>query len=369
MSEIRVLSYNVSWESLEPKPNWNIDKNIYAADKKGDGRIGLGYMCWKQPGVEVCRNNIFNVLAKGIRGRPYDLIGMQEYVPVALDDRIATQLPNMQLVKESVLLKFSDTFSKMIDIASMFNKKRFKLLQTIKGEFLIRKEDWNTKEVSWNRPDGRPYLILLLREINTENYIIFINAHMPQTRNIQNQKDQSPQQIISNTINLSLEQIDTEILQQARIILATDSNDCGKFCEKYPLYTFINQLSMVERGLHMGKDLRKTCCSSKLLKNGLQLQKPPMHRYGDVILDSQSANYQYLYPNFREPSSDHLPIAAVLNGTGKKKSEMSSSKKTKKSKRSSSSSKSSSKKGKKSSSSNSSSKKSKKSNSNKFSKK
>lgn len=357
MSSIRVLSYNVSWESLEPKPNWNIDKNIYAADKKGDGKIGLGYMCWKEPGVEVCRNNIFNVLAKGIKGKPYDLIGMQEYVPRALDSRIKTQLPNMQLVKDSVPLKFSDTFTKLIDIASMFNKKRFTLIQTIKGEFLIRKEDWNTKEVTWNSPDGRPYLILILQEIDTGNHIIFINAHMPQTRNIQNQQGQVPQQIISNTINLSLEQIDTEILQQARIILATDSNDCGKFCENYPLYTFINQMSMVERGLHMGRDLRKTCCSSKLLKNGLQLQKPPMHRYGDVILDSESADYQYIYPSFKEPSSDHLPIAAILNGTGKKKSERSSSKTSskkssvkKKNNRSSSSSKSSKKKSSKKSS-------------------
>ena len=42
MSAIRVLSYNVSWESLEPKPNWNIDK-IYNRLLKRGFRMDRGY--------------------------------------------------------------------------------------------------------------------------------------------------------------------------------------------------------------------------------------------------------------------------------------------------------------------------------------
>ena len=130
--KLNVLSYNVSWEALTPKPDWNIGPNPYTP---GDGENGLGFLCNKD--VEVCRQNIFNVLAGGLLNsngekEPFDLMGLQEYYPEALDEKITTSFSNMTLVNDHVELPLPH-FVKPIYIASLFNNKKFKLNHTILG--------------------------------------------------------------------------------------------------------------------------------------------------------------------------------------------------------------------------------------------
>ena len=71
--------------------------------------------------------------------------------------------------------------------------------------------------------------------------------------------------------------------------------------------------SFDQNKLHLGNNLKKTCCSSTLipLENNKYI-KPDSHRFGDVVLDSKSGEFTYSYPVFLEPSSDHRPISAKL---------------------------------------------------------
>lgn len=311
--KINVLSYNVSWEALTPKPDWNIGPNPYTP---GDGENGLGFLCNKD--VEVCRQNIFNVLANGLINNNgekelYDLMGLQEYYPEALDEKINETLTDMSMVSEYVELPLPN-FVKPIFIASLFNHEKFKLHHSILGEFLARQRDGTIGH------DGRPFLILLLESKHSGEMIIFINAHMPQTRNIVNEEGDEPQIVIQKVLeNAIVSNIPEEIYQQARIIMSSDTNDCGPWYGKddprnNQKYAFIHKFTILGKKLYLGSDLRKTCCSSTLIPiEGNKYVKPPSHRFGDAVFDSKSSDFTYNYPQFVEPASDHLPIATQLN--------------------------------------------------------
>jgi len=310
--KLNVLSYNVSWEALTPKPDWNIGPNPYGS---GDGENGLGFLCNKD--VEVCRQNIFNVLSSGLLNNngeieSYDLVGLQEYYPEALDEHIMTNFSDMTMVNDYVELPLPG-FIKPIFIASLFNHKKFKLHHTILGEFLARQRDGSLGQ------DGRPFLILLLENLHSGENTLFINAHMPQTRNIINEEGDEPQIVIQKVLeNAIVSNIPDELYQNARIILSSDTNDCGPWVGKndpknYQKYAFIDKLTILGKKLNLGEDLRKTCCSSTLIPiDGNKYIKPPSHRFGDVVLDSKSGDFVYNYPEFTEPASDHLPIASQL---------------------------------------------------------
>jgi len=310
--KLNVLSYNVSWEALTPKPDWNIGPNPYT---QGDGENGLGFLCNKD--VEVCRQNIFEVLANGLTNtngekEPYDLMGLQEYYPEALDEKIKGTLSDMTMVSDYVELPLPN-FIKPIFIASLFNHKKFKLHHTILGEFLARQRDGTLGH------DGRPFLILLLENIQSNEMIIFINAHMPQTRNIINEEGDEPQIVIQKVLESAItSNIPEEIYLKARIIMCSDTNDCGPWFAKddprnNEKYAFIDKFTILDKKLYLGSDLRKTCCSSTLIPiDGKKYVKPPSHRFGDVVLDSKSGEFVYNYPKFTEPASDHLPIACQL---------------------------------------------------------
>jgi len=309
---INVLSYNVSWEALTPKPNWNIGPNPY---NTGDGENGLGYLCNQD--VEVCRRNIFNVLTNGLLNNKeekekYDLIGLQEYYPEALDKKIKDTLHDMTIISGYVELPLPN-FIKPIFIASIFNNTKFKLYNSMLGEFLA----YNRHGVIGK--DGRPFLILLLENIVSGEMILFINAHMPQTRNIINDDGDLPQVVIQKVLeNAIISNFPEEILKNVRIILSSDSNDCGPWFGKndlrnYEKYAFVDKITLLGKKLYLGNNLKKTCCSSALIPLGdKKYIKPDSHRFGDIVLDSKSAEFDYSYPQFTEPSSDHRPIAAIL---------------------------------------------------------
>ena len=148
---------------------------------------------------------------------------------------------------------------------------------------------------------------------------MFINAHMPQTRNIVNDEGEPPEIVIQKVLeNAIVSNIPGELLENVRIILSSDTNDCGRWFGKndprnYQKYSFIDKLTLLGKKLHLGTNLRKTCCSSTLIPiEGDKYVKPPSHRFGDVVLDSKSEGFIYHYPQFTEPSSDHKPISTQL---------------------------------------------------------
>ena len=198
--KIKVLSYNTSWESSEPKPNWNENVNFYEperteaatmvaseadelgfddegnltnreeqpdwkekrvytnemlssrdkADEFGDGEDGISYHANKNP--EEVRTNIFNIIKSG----NYDLVGMQEYVHKiydknnygkAIEDVYAQpqyipSLTNMKLVIGDVPLNLPNGQIKTIRLSD--EEKAERQLRWLRKERdkLLRASDW-----------------------------------------------------------------------------------------------------------------------------------------------------------------------------------------------------------------------------------
>ena len=370
---IKVLSYNTSWESSQPKPDWN-NPNPYEPEARdeqaqldakhsvainewksknpgkpwwtlnnwkkaqqtqddkwisdwGDGDDGIGKMCGDSNNptkVKRCRDNIFGIIKNG----NYDLVGMQEYVhewkgqPV-YSERMTTLEPKLKLVVNIKPIKI--TFDggktyKQVDIASLYNTEKF----TLKGQCSM--------ELLQN--DGRPVLVLHLVTKNKNEHILFVNAHMPQPNSVKKMKgygngDGEAKVIGDNITNL----IKQELPQAAgdpniRIIMVTDSND---FTDSY-----VKNIKILGKELFHGKNYKKTCCTTLVndkkwtpsqyykgpfpgVKVGEEITLTRNNRrlrFGDIILDSdseiKSEDYKYPEETPGQPYSDHAPIEITL---------------------------------------------------------
>ena len=353
---IKVLSYNTSWESSEPKPNWNENVNFYEperteaatmvaseadelgfddegnltnreeqpdwkekrvytnemlssrdkADEFGDGEDGISYHANKNP--EEVRTNIFNIIKSG----NYDLVGMQEYVHKiydknnygkAIEDVYAQpqyipSLTNMKLVIGDVPLNLPNSQIKTIEIGSLYNKNKFEQ---------VGKEHYFDLG-----PDGRPVLIVLLKEKSSNSHILFINAHMPQGYNIKKLGEGKPDEVIANKINEEIKNMENqELIENARIILTTDSNDAKN--------EWIRNITINGKKLNGGSNYKPTCCTTLIRKKNDRTREERRIRFGDIILDSQANenSFAYDYPKEEEGKaySDHAPIEAILPPT------------------------------------------------------
>ena len=360
---IKVLSYNTSWESSEPKPNWNenvnrfeperteaatmvaseadvldiddegkftkrdgtptrfdtrkyTDKMLATRDKAGefgDGEDGISFHCNNDP--ERCRKNIFSIIQNG----NFDLVGMQEYVhdkySIGKENEIIEHvyskkeyipsLGNMKLVLGHVPLNMTKWVNgvqtktgdvKRVEIGSLYNKNKF--------------EQVGNHHYFDLGPDGRPVLIVLLKEKSSDSHILFINAHMPQGYNIKGKG--KPDEIIANKIDREIKKMNNQdLIQGARIILATDSNDANN--------KWIRNIKIMGKKLNGGSDYKPTCCTTIIRKKNDKTREERRIRYGDIILDSlaieNSFKYDYPVEIEGEPYSDHAPISAILPPT------------------------------------------------------
>ena len=370
MSEIiKVLSYNTSWESSEPKSNWNQEVNFYEPERTevasaiadeiydedndnfveidnegkftkregkptrvdtrkytnkmlttrdkagefGDGEDGISFHCNNDP--ERCRKNIFSIIQNG----NFDLVGMQEYVhdtySIGTENEITEHvyskkeyipsLGNMKLVLGHVPLNMTKWVNgvqtktgnvKRVEIGSLYNKNKF--------------EQVGNHHYFDLGPDGRPVLIVLLYEKSSDSHILFINAHMPQGYNIKGEG--KPDEIIANKIDREIEKMNNQdLIQGARIILSTDSND--------QYNKWIRNIKIMGKKLNGGSDYKPTCCTTLIKKKNNRTRNDRRIRYGDIILDSQAIenSFKYDYPVEieGEPYSDHAPISATLPPT------------------------------------------------------
>jgi len=378
--KINVLSYNVCWECSEPiQTDWNETTNWYEKDiqqgwakrdakdskvqnlidiYKGDAHHGLGFMCQKD--VNKCRDNISSIIENSVFKDQYDLVAMQEYIPFH-DERWA-ESDSFELIKDSIEQSIrhlnkdkqwefttdkngKNLPKKTIHIASLYNKNIFTLLSHSIGEFKIKKSKKEDPNDVWKDGDeGRPFLILHLIH-NNGQHILFINAHMPQTRNIcedcyQDASEWSVDKMppfpksnktIGNTINEAIKSMKNIDKKKIRIILATDSNDAHD--------QFVKNIKILDKSLYSGdKSYEKTCCTTVVIPINKKGRKERRVRYGDIILDSGTSGFKYKYPEEKpnEPYSDHAPIAAQLDsvifhqGGKRKKTRKCSRKRTKK---------------------------------------
>ena len=355
MSEpIKVLSYNTSWESSEPKPNWNENVNFYEPERSeaatlvaseadelgfddegnltnreeqpdwkekraytnkmlnptdneyGDGEDGISYHANKNP--EEVRTNIFSIIKSG----NYDLVGMQEYVHKIYDKnnygkaikdvyaqpQYIPSLTNMKLVIGDVPLNLPNGQIKTIEIGSLYNKNKFEQ---------VGKEHYFDLG-----PDGRPVLIVLLKEKSSNSHILFINAHMPQGYNIKKLGKGKPDEVIANKINEEIKKMENqELIENARIILTADSNDANN--------EWIRNITINGKKLNGGSNYKPTCCTTLIRKKNDRTREERRIRFGDIILDSKANenSFAYDYPKEIEGKaySDHAPIEAILPPT------------------------------------------------------
>jgi len=376
--KINVLSYNVCWECSQPiQRDWNETRNWYEQDikqgwvekkdiakkkeaqlviYKGDAKHGLGFMC--RTDVNKCRDNISSIIENSVFKDQYDLVAMQEYIPFHNERWTASE--TFELVQDSIdqqirhfdkdkqKWKFTTDEhgkklpNKTIHIASLYNKNIFTLKSYRVGEFKIKKTQKEDPNDVWKDGDeGRPFLILHLIHNNNGQHILFINAHMPQTRNICEKCDQDasawsvdkkmPIGPISNkkigdTINKTIKSMETIPTagdnidkKKIRIILATDSNDAHD--------QFVKHIKILDKTLYSGDtSYKKTCCTTVVIPINNKGRKERRVRYGDIILDSGTSGFKYKYPEEKpnEPYSDHAPIAAqldleIFHGGGKRR--------------------------------------------------
>merc|ERR1711991_973749 len=239
------------------------DKMLATRDKTGefgDGEDGISFHCNNDP--ERCRKNIFSIIQNG----NFDLVGMQEYVhdkySIGKENEIIEHvyskkeyipsLGNMKLVLGHVPLNMTKWVNgvqtktgdvKRVEIGSLYNKNKF--------------EQVGNHHYFDLGPDGRPVLIVLLKEKSSDSHILFINAHMPQGYNIKGKG--KPDEIIANKIDREIKKKNDKTREERRI------------------------------------------------------------RYGDIILDSlaieNSFKYDYPVEIEGEPYSDHAPISAILPPT------------------------------------------------------
>ena len=374
MKSINVLSYNTSWEATQPAIDWMKKHNLYGPPNRENG---IGHLCGRRElydnitksgpfeiGVlkkgekNKCVENIFDIIQSG----NYDLVGMQEYVhnwPFGEDDhpvfsKKMKELNHMELVKHELRHR---RIKKDIEIGSLFNTNRFNLLHSELGEFKIELFNHAEGKVKKGLDDGRPVQALLLNDLITKKYIIFLNAHFPQPRGISvkgSHEDRAAYvnkimtELVKKLINKSGAN-NAAVNNNNEIILAADTNDGA--------LDFLKYIEINGKKMHLGSGLHKknTCCTPLVKdlkmksegyslppawgkrfitnKDGKQIRNPKWgksyvkwekgktfkrddlrKRKGDVIMYSRDNDFEYQFPEEKkdEPYSDHAPIAAIL---------------------------------------------------------
>ena len=284
------------------QPDWKqkrefTNKMLNPTDNEyGDGEDGISYHANKNP--EEVRTNIFSIIKSG----NYDLVGMQEYVHKIYDKnnygkaikdvyaqpQYIPSLTNMKLVIGDVPLNLPNGQIKTIEIGSLYNKNKFEQ---------VGKEHYFDLG-----PDGRPVLIVLLKEKSSNSHILFINAHMPQGYNIKKLGKGKPDEVIANKINEEIKKMkNQELIENARIILTTDSNDAKN--------EWIRNITINGKKLNGGSNYTPTCCTTLIRKKNDRTREERRIRFGDIILDSQANenSFAYDYPKEKKRESIFRP--------------------------------------------------------------
>ncbi len=205
--------------------------------------------------------------------------------------------------------------TKEVQIGSLYKSTKFKLIARSRGEQFMRAKDNGFEE------DGRPLLLLLLKHLETKKYILFVNAHLPQSVTILTKRDKELNKSLRSAITHRIAEATNKLFENVQdtdddkllkdtisqnkviVIFTTDSNDFNN--------TYIKDVRILGKPLYSGKNYRKTCCSSRV-------PPCPAHRFGDIIEYSENNNFTYEYPHQDADKgySDHYPIATTLTLPG-----------------------------------------------------
>ena len=314
VNDINIISLNASWESLRPaEHDWKYKKGKYG--EPPDLENGLGFQCgpYKLTArTKRCRRNVSNIL----KAEDYDLIALQEYVPDSIN------FDNNMIPISHTVNADTPKLKLEIHILSLYNQNKFTLIDHIGEEFLLAGKGPRPKR--W----GRPFLILFLINKATNQPIIFINVHMPQSENIEGktpiEQARNTERRINEMILTKIHRLNKPEFHAADIIFAGDTNDF-KMTSKEGI---IDRIKILEKELYFGNNLQKTCCTTSLIPVESEDPKSPCNRrdiskecpfikaplknYSDIILYSKNNNFTYSFPPIVEPASDHIPISTIL---------------------------------------------------------
>jgi hypothetical protein len=284
--DILVLTYNICFGCMTNKPFANRTGSAIAKQCSGeDGNF--------------CFNNLRKTLEKikkGSNGRQFDFIGLQEASKFWFIAQFQV-LNNMNYVH---------THSGKEESVIFYNPSRFKL---------------DAVQCGTISEPGRPYIILYLTKINTNNPFIVINLHnLHNSKKSGNDKQSLEQELLKNknkgfivkdigTINnvelQKLEDISKIITRpNPNIILMGDTNDIG---QNY--WTGLNLFGSIVKAT---KKPPPTCCITS---------SSAVHTMSnDYILINDRLEYNNIGPienliPIREivvPVSDHLPVVSVV---------------------------------------------------------
>ena len=148
LKTIRVLTYNISWESMTGKPGWSL--------------------CPTMASPQVCQKNVAHSITKN---GPFDLIGLQEAAEWQNIIELSSLLKNMS---------YAVAKSGNAEVASFWNKSIFKenADKRIKSSCDALRDEYKHNKnykLSKNNYGDRPILILFF----DNQKIIFVNAHFP----------------------------------------------------------------------------------------------------------------------------------------------------------------------------------------------
>lgn len=304
MNDIKILSWNICFECMT-------NKNLGSAG-------WLGHICKPVSlgsNITICAQNIINCINNS---QHYDIIGFQEA------SRWYEIIPKTYLKDYSYV---HSTINKE-EMITIYNPKRF-ILEAYK----INNDIYN----------GRPYQILFLKDINTQENIICINIHNEHSNNKDKIIDQLCNDInkifiVNHTPSIkyeiknahtitSLSDISTYLKEKTlfNIILFGDLNDSLTLNLWNGFIPFakskINQLNQIHvNSASVMPPL--TCCFNGI--NSLKHTSPcdyilisnnMKYTQNNTILDEYTKN---MYPaNFHElntkGTSDHAPIYAIIN--------------------------------------------------------
>ena len=272
---MRILTYNISWECMT-------NSTLGSAGE-------LGNICMqKSKNNFYCKNNFIHFLKDKFNNNIlYDAISLQE--ASNLND-IHILLPELQNLNYKIFHSISNN-EKMITI---FNLNIFKIINFINGEF----------------KSGRPLQIFILKNLNTNENIIYVNLHYC-TLN----KDFNSCGNLTNILTDYLKKIEInyyKLYQNYRIILTGDFNhDINiNYSNKYNLIENENKLIFKPfKNLNLVQTINplKTCCYKKTFNSKIEFNS-------DLIMDSKTIckNYLVKIPLFLNEISDHLPVEALL---------------------------------------------------------
>ena len=325
MENLYILTWNICWGCMSSDKTSKNDRTAKA----------LAEYCFKkkeETEKNVCLDNVSSV----INNKPYDIIALQE----TMHWKILYE--NLRIENKCYInLSIENKFKIGVNITTFYNNFKFELIKVFFG---IINDDLG---------DVRPFQFILFKNRNTSEFFYFINLHnahsteketverkinlcklciIPHEENIdiiipysiesesalQNNYDQNLNGKIITKYRDETRETEVQITEKKiyPIIMAGDFNDHGKF-------NYWHGLEINSTVVSTGIKPPNTCCTPNSRTDKLRDETYNIDdKLGDYILTSDDISViknnslvilEQYYNSYNFPTSDHLPVEALVS--------------------------------------------------------